>query len=76
MVAPWMGNTSPSDVYQSASEPTITCTSSLRVKGTPLAIDADGCRVLPEGPGLGVEMDWDWIEDHTLEVIRTGETPA
>lgn len=45
------------------------------VKGTPLAIDADGCRVLPEGPGLGVEMDWDWIEDHTLEVIRTGDTP-
>ncbi len=46
------------------------------VKGDPLAIDEDGCRVLPEGPGLGVEMDWDWIEDHTLEVIRTGETPT
>ena len=23
---------------------------------------------VPEGPGLGVEFDWDWIEDH-----KTGE---
>jgi L-alanine-DL-glutamate epimerase-like enolase superfamily enzyme len=43
--------------------------------GSPLAIDADGCRVLPDGPGLGVELDWDWLDDHTIEVIRTGETP-
>ena len=40
--------------------------------GGPLAIDADGCRVLPDGPGLGVEIDWDWIDDHTDEVIRSG----
>ena len=46
------------------------------VMGDPLAIDADGCRVLPDAPGLGVEMDWDWIDDHTLEVIRTGDTPT
>jgi len=46
------------------------------ILGTPLAIDADGCRVLPDAPGLGVEMDWDWVDDHTLEVIRTGDTPA
>ena len=31
--------------------------------------------VLPDAPGLGVEMDWDWIDDHTLEIIRTGDTP-
>ena len=44
--------------------------------GTPLAIDSDGLRHLPDAPGLGVEMDPDWVEDHTVEVIRTGETPA
>jgi L-alanine-DL-glutamate epimerase-like enolase superfamily enzyme len=44
--------------------------------GSPLDIDADGCRVLPEEPGLGVELDWDWLDDHTLEVIRSGETPS
>lgn len=44
--------------------------------GTPLAIDGDGLRHLPDAPGLGVEMDWDWVDDHTIEVIRTGETPA
>ena len=26
--------------------------------GTPLAIDGDGLRHLPDAPGLGVEMDW------------------
>jgi len=44
--------------------------------GRPLAIDADGHRVLPDAPGLGVELDWDWIDDHTQEVIRSGETPS
>jgi L-alanine-DL-glutamate epimerase-like enolase superfamily enzyme len=32
--------------------------------------------VLPDGPGLGVELDWDWIDNHTLEVIRSGSTAA
>jgi hypothetical protein len=32
--------------------------------------------VLPDAPGLGVELDWDWIDDHTQEVIRSGETPS
>ena len=41
--------------------------------GSPLAIDADGCRHLPDAPGLGVEMDWDWVDDHTEEVIRSGD---
>ena len=44
--------------------------------GRPLGIDADGCRVLPGGSGLGIELDWDWIDDHTLEVIRSGSTPS
>jgi L-alanine-DL-glutamate epimerase-like enolase superfamily enzyme len=39
--------------------------------GEPLAIDAAGNRRLPRGPGLGVELDWDWIDDHTVEMIRT-----
>lgn len=29
------------------------------------AIDADGCVSIPDGPGLGVTYDWDWIEGHT-----------
>ncbi len=45
----------------------------LGLVGEPLAIDADGNRRLPLGPGLGVELDWDWIDDHTVEMIRTPE---
>ena len=36
------------------------------LKGAPLDIDADGCLHLPTGPGLGVELDWDWIDDNTV----------
>jgi L-alanine-DL-glutamate epimerase-like enolase superfamily enzyme len=25
------------------------------------AIDAEGCVEVPEGPGLGVEIDWDFV---------------
>lgn len=39
------------------------------LKGDPLAIDGQGCQRLPTGPGLGVEIDWDHMENHTLEVI-------
>jgi L-alanine-DL-glutamate epimerase-like enolase superfamily enzyme len=39
------------------------------LKGDPLAIDADGCQRLPAGPGLGVEIDWDHMENNTLAVI-------
>ena len=28
------------------------------------AIDENGNVFAPEGPGLGVEFDWDWIEKH------------
>ena len=41
------------------------------LKGEPLAIDADGYKHLPTGPGLGVELDWDWIDDNTQSVVRT-----
>jgi L-alanine-DL-glutamate epimerase-like enolase superfamily enzyme len=40
------------------------------LKGDPLRLQDDGCQHLPPGPGLGVELDWDWIENHTVEVIR------
>ena len=28
-------------------------------------------RHLPDAPGLGVEMDWDWVDDHTRSIRRT-----
>ena len=28
----------------------------------PEALDAEGCVPLPEGPGLGVTYDWDFVE--------------
>ena len=36
----------------------------------PAALDADGCVPVPDGPGLGVSYDWDFIERHrtTLQV--------
>ena len=36
------------------------------LKGSPLDIDENGCLHLPTGPGLGVELDWDWIDDNTV----------
>lgn len=33
------------------------------------SVDENGCVEVPEGPGLGVEVDWDWVEVH-----KTGET--
>ena len=28
------------------------------------AIDENGCVFAPDGPGLGVEIDWDYIREH------------
>ena len=28
-----------------------------------------GCVDLPTGAGLGVELDWDWIDDHTVGTL-------
>ena len=39
------------------------------LKNAPLDIDADGCQRVPTAPGLGVELDWDWIDKHTVEII-------
>jgi L-alanine-DL-glutamate epimerase-like enolase superfamily enzyme len=33
------------------------------------AIDKDGCVPVPQGPGLGVEYDWDYINKHTTSVV-------
>ena len=39
------------------------------LKNAPLDIDAQGYQNLPKGPGLAIELDWDWIENHTVEII-------
>ena len=41
------------------------------VLGDPLAIVAEGYRHLAPGPGLGVEIDWDFIDNVTESIIRT-----
>jgi L-alanine-DL-glutamate epimerase-like enolase superfamily enzyme len=40
------------------------------LKGDPLRVHPDGCQHVPAGPGLGVELDWDWIDDHTVEIVQ------
>jgi L-alanine-DL-glutamate epimerase-like enolase superfamily enzyme len=35
---------------------------------TPIQID-NGYAVLPSGPGLGIELDWDFIENCTVEIL-------
>lgn len=40
------------------------------LKGDPLGIREDGCQHVPTGPGLGADIDWDWIDDHTVEVLE------
>jgi L-alanine-DL-glutamate epimerase-like enolase superfamily enzyme len=41
------------------------------LKGEPLKIDSEGYKHLPAGPGLGVELDWDWIDNVTEKVYKT-----
>jgi len=43
------------------------------LKHDPLVIREDGHQYVPDAPGLGVELDWDWIDNHTVEIIR-GDT--
>lgn len=43
------------------------------LRNNPLEVGRDGCQHLPPGPGLGVEPDLDWIEDHTVEVFTDGD---
>jgi L-alanine-DL-glutamate epimerase-like enolase superfamily enzyme len=33
----------------------------------PIRIDGEGYVQAPQGPGLGVDVDWDTIEDHLIE---------
>ena len=33
------------------------------------AIDKNGCVQVPQGPGLGVEYDWDFITEHSKGVV-------
>ncbi|WP_421826424.1 mandelate racemase/muconate lactonizing enzyme family protein [Larkinella sp.] len=40
------------------------------LKTDPLEIREDGCQHCPTGPGLGVDLDWDWLDNHTVDVIR------
>jgi len=37
--------------------------------GDPLVPDSDGMLPVPTAPGLGVELDWDWLDNHTIEEI-------
>jgi len=39
-------------------------------KHNPYAIDAEGFLSVPEGPGLGVELDFDWIDNGTKQLVR------
>jgi L-alanine-DL-glutamate epimerase-like enolase superfamily enzyme len=39
------------------------------LRGEPLVPDADGYVAVPAAPGLGVEIDWDWVDDHTIEEL-------
>jgi len=39
----------------------------------PIRIEADGCVRAPDGPGLGLDIDWNQIEGDALPVIDTEE---
>lgn len=30
------------------------------------SVDSSGCVAVPEGPGLGAEIDWDWVKRHEV----------
>ncbi len=36
------------------------------------AVDEEGCVPVPMGPGLGVTIDWEWVEAHRVGVRRYG----
>src|SRR6266542_3764533 len=33
------------------------------------AIDSDGCVPVPQGPGLGVEIDWEWVAHNRTSLV-------
>jgi L-alanine-DL-glutamate epimerase-like enolase superfamily enzyme len=38
--------------------------------GDPLDVKEDGCQHLPSGPGLGANIDWDWMDNHTVDKLK------
>jgi len=40
------------------------------LKNSPLELDGNRCQSVPTGAGLGIELDWDWIEAHTVGVLE------
>ena len=36
------------------------------------AIDANGHVSIPQGPGLGVDINWDWVERNRVSVVEYG----
>jgi len=41
------------------------------LKKHPFDVSSDGHAHLPIGPGLGVDLDQDWIENHTVDIRRS-----
>ncbi len=37
--------------------------------GGPILPDKDGFVHVPQGPGFGVDVDWQWVEGHTVETV-------
>lgn len=33
------------------------------------SVDAEGCVAVPQGHGLGVTLNWDWIDQHTVDRV-------
>jgi L-alanine-DL-glutamate epimerase-like enolase superfamily enzyme len=33
------------------------------------AVDAEGHVAVPQGPGTGVEINWDWVEHHRTGLV-------
>jgi L-alanine-DL-glutamate epimerase-like enolase superfamily enzyme len=33
------------------------------------SVDSEGCVPVPEGPGLGVTINWDWVRKHQTATV-------
>jgi L-alanine-DL-glutamate epimerase-like enolase superfamily enzyme len=33
------------------------------------AVDSNGCIPVPQGPGLGVAINWEWVERNRTNII-------
>jgi len=36
------------------------------------SVDSEGCVLVPDGPGLGVGVDWDYIVDREIDRVTFG----